>query len=318
VGAPTPFPDWSRYNAYGSFLREKFGCRVQKVSVDAGFTCPNRDGTVALGGCTYCNNEAFRPASARPPNPVKEQIADGIRYLRSRYRAQKFIVYFQPFSNTHAPLEKLAPLYEEALAHDDVVGLAVGTRPDCVDEVKIAWFESLARTHFVTLEYGLESIYDTTLERVNRGHDYQCWVDAMEFSRDRGIWLCAHLILGFPWETRPEILAMAGALDKVGIDSLKLHHFHVVGQTALGKEFQENPFQLPRYEEYRDLVVDFLELLPPYIRLERLFAQAPRDLLLGPIWDKTRAEIQSGIERELERRNTYQGRLYRARSSLMK
>jgi radical SAM protein (TIGR01212 family) len=310
AGAPIFFSDGSRYNAFGPFLREKFGCRVRKVIVDAGFTCPNRDGTLAFGGCTYCNNDSFRPESARRPRPIRQQIEEGIRQLQGRFDAHKFIAYFQPFSNTHAPLEKLIPLYEEALAHQDVVGLAVGTRPDCVDDRKITWFERLAQTHFVTLEYGLESIYDGTLERINRGHGYQCWLDAMELSRGRGIWLCTHLILGFPWESRPEILAMARALGDLGINSLKLHHFHVVERTVLGAEYQKAPFPLLQYEEYRDLVVDFLELLAPSIRLERLFAQAPRNLLLGPIWDKSKAEIQSGIERELERRNTYQGRLY--------
>jgi radical SAM protein (TIGR01212 family) len=312
TGASTPYPDGSRFNSYGSFLRDRFACRVHKVIVDAGFSCPNRDGTLSVGGCTYCNNDAFRPESAKGQIPISQQISNGIRYLRSRYRAEKFIVYFQPFSNTHAPLNRLIPLYEEALAQQDVVGLAVGTRPDCIDGGKIEWFEKLARTHFVAIEYGLESVYDKTLARVNRGHDFRCWVDAMNFTRGRGIWLGTHLILGFPWESRSQILSMAGALNNRGIDSLKLHHFHVVGGTALGREFEERPFELLCYQEYRDLVVDFLELLSPDIRLERLFAQVPKDLLLGPIWDMSKVEIQSGIEQELEKRRTYQGRLYLA------
>jgi hypothetical protein len=243
--------------------------------------------------------------------PIAEQVALGIEYLRGRYGARKFIVYFQPFTNTHAPLERLAPLYEAAIAHPDVVGLSVGTRPDCVDEAKIAWFENLARTHFVTLEYGLESIYDETLLRINRGHSYRCWLDAVERTRNRGIQLCTHLILGFPWESREQMLAMAEAISDLGIDFLKLHHLHVVRQTAMGREYQESPFPLLGYQEYIDLVVDFLERLNPAIKIERLFGLAPEEQLLGPQWGKSRAEIQYGIEQTLVARNTYQGRCYR-------
>jgi hypothetical protein len=305
-----PFTGGSRYNAYGPFLKERFGCRVYKVIVDAGFTCPNRDGTVAVGGCSYCNNDSFRPQSVQRLRPVGEQVAQGIDYLRRRYRAGKFIVYFQPFTNTHAPLERLVPLYDVALAHPDVVGLSVGTRPDCVDDAKLAWFEQLARTHFVTLEYGLESVVDETLLRINRGHDYRCWVEAVERTRDRGIWLCTHIILGFPWESRDQMLATAGEISDRRIDFLKLHHLHVVRHTSMGREFQKNPFPLLGYHEYLDLVVEFLERLSPAVRIERLFGLAPEDQLLGPHWGKTKAEIQHGIERRLEERNTYQGRCF--------
>jgi radical SAM protein (TIGR01212 family) len=309
--AAGPFLGGSRYNAYGPFLRNRFGCRVYKVIVDAGFTCPNRDGTVAMGGCTYCNNDSFRPESAERLRPIAEQVVLGIGYLRRRYKAQKFIVYFQPFTNTHAPIERLVPLYEAALEHPDVVGLSIGTRPDCVDEAKIAWFERLARTRFVTLEYGLESVYDETLARINRGHDYRCWLEAVERTRNRGIWLCTHLILGFPWESREQMLAMAGAISDLGIDFLKLHHLHVVRHTAMGRVYQDNPFPLLEYQEYLDLVVEFLEQLNPAIRIERLFGLAPEDQLLGPLWGKTKAEIQHDIEQTLVNRNTHQGRCYR-------
>ncbi len=309
---PGPFLGGSRYNGYGPFLRARFGCRVYKVIVDAGFTCPNRDGTVAVGGCTYCNNDSFRPESVRRLSSVREQVAQGIEYLRRRYRAEKFIVYFQPFTNTHAPLDRLAPLYGQALDHPDVVGLSIGTRPDCVDEAKIAWFENLAQSCFLTLEYGLESIYDETLVRINRGHDYQCWLGAVERTRGRGIWLCTHLILGFPWESHEQILAMAGAISGHGIDFLKLHHLHVVRHTAMGREYLARPFPLLGYQEYLDLLVSFLERLNPAIRIERLFGLAPEDQLLGPHWQKTKAEIQYDIERTLANRGTWQGRLYRS------
>ncbi len=312
---PGPFQRGSRYNGYGPFLRERFGCRVYKVIVDAGFTCPNRDGTVAIGGCTYCNNDSFRPESVRRLSPVREQVAQGIEYLRRRYRAEKFIVYFQPFTNTHAPLDRLVPLYEQALDHPDVVGLSIGTRPDCVDEAKISWFENVARACFLTLEYGLESIYDETLVRINRGHDYRCWLRAVEQTRGRGIWLCTHLILGFPWESNEQMLAMAEAISDLGIDFLKLHHLHVVRHTSMGKEYLTKPFPLLEYQEYLDLVVSFLERLNPAIRIERLFGLAPENQLLGPCWRKTKAETQYDIERTLADRDTWQGRLYRSGKS---
>jgi len=229
--------------------------------------------------------------------------------LRRRYRAEKFIVYFQPFTNTYAPLETLVPLYESSLHHPDVVGLAVGTRSDCIDEEKVAWFERLAHRYFVTLEYGLESIHDRTLVRINRGHDFRCWLNALQLTRGRGIAICTHLILGFPWETRDEMLAMAEAVSDVGLDFLKLHHLHIVRHTALGREYERQAFSLPGYQDYLDLVVDFIERLDPHIRIERLFGLAPEDQLLGPHWGKTKSEIQYGIEQALVKRNTYQGRM---------
>jgi uncharacterized protein len=310
--APGPFSGGSRYNSYGAFLKETFGCRVAKIVVDAGFSCPNRDGTAGVGGCTYCNNDAFRPATARSQDPVSLQVGNGIAFLRQRYRARKFIVYFQPFTNTFAPLTRLIPLYEGALAHPDVVGIAVGTRPDCVDEEKVAWFADLARTRFVTLELGLQSIHDQTLARINRGHDYDCWLRALRLVRGRGIHVGTHLILGFPWESREEMLAMAGAMSGIGLDFLKLHHLHVVRNTALGRQFLHEPFPLLGYEQYLDLVVAFLELLEPAIRLERLFGIAPEEHLVGPNWGRAKAGIQFDIEQTLAARNTWQGRLYQA------
>jgi radical SAM protein (TIGR01212 family) len=300
-----------RYNSYGRFLKDKFGCRVYKVSIDGGFSCPNRDGTVGVGGCTYCNNDSFRPKSAESLKPIPEQIQNGIEYLKKRYGAEKFIAYFQSFTNTHAPLETLVPLYEAAIDHPDVIGLSLGTRPDCVDENKIAWLEKLARSYFITLEYGLQSIYNTTLERINRGHNFQCWLDAISRTSDRGIWLCTHIILGFPWETREEMLHAADILSEKGLDFIKLHHFHVVGNTAMESAFLANPFPLLGLEEYADLVVDFLECLNPSIAVERLFGLAPEDQLIAPVWNKSKNEIQHYIEKRLISRNTWQGRISR-------
>jgi radical SAM protein (TIGR01212 family) len=305
-----PFPGGSRYNSFGYFLKEKFGCRVHKIVVDAGFTCPNRDGTVGFGGCTYCSNDAFRPGTARRTEPIPRQVEAGIAHLKRRYRAQKFIVYFQPYSNTYAPLGQLIPLYESAVGHPEVVGIAVGTRPDCVDAQKIAWFEGLARKLFVTLEYGLESIHDPTLERINRGHDFAGWLEAVRQTRGRGIHIGAHLILGFPWESREQVLATPGAISDAGLDFLKIHHLHVVRHTALAREFLDHPFPLPGYEEYLSLLTEFLELLNPAIRVERIAGLAPEGLLLGPQWGRTKAEIQRDVERALAARDTWQGKRY--------
>ncbi len=254
IVSPCPIPNQEsgirnlgiRYNAYGRFLKERFGRRVYKVSVDAGFSCPNRDGTVAVGGCIYCNNDSFRPRTANRLKSVSEQVREGIEFFRRRNNAEKFIIYFQPFTNTHAPLEELIPLYETALSHPDVVGISIGTRPDCIDEDKLAWLEKAASIHFVTLEYGLQSVYDTTLARIHRGHNFQCWLDAMQRTRDRGIRLCAHLILGFPWESREEMLRAAEVISDKGLDFLKLHHLHVVRGTELENEYRSKPFPLLR------------------------------------------------------------------------
>lgn len=306
------FPGGLRYHSFGSYLRERFGCRVHKVSVDAGFSCPNRDGTLGVSGCTYCNNDSFRPHRLNPDRPVAEQVAHGVEYLKTRYGAGKFIVYFQPFSNTHAPLEKLIPLYEAALGRRDVVGLSVGTRPDCIDEDKLAWFEETSRRRFVMIEYGLQSVHDATLRRINRGHDYRCWVEAITRSRDRGIWLGTHVILGFPWETRAEVLRMATALSGTGLNSIKIHHLHIVANTPMALQHVQNPYRLLEYGQYLELVADFLERLNPGICIERLFGHAPDRQLVGPRWGKSAAEIRRDIEQELARRNTRQGSLWSA------
>jgi uncharacterized protein len=306
-----PFTDGARYNAYGRFLRQKFGCRVYKISVDAGFTCPNRDGSVGIGGCTYCNNASFRPRSAERKMSVGDQISQGIEYLANRFGARRFIVYFQSYTNTYAALDQLIPLYESALALPEVVGLAIGTRPDCVDDEKLAWLEKRAKDSMITLEYGLESIHNSTLTLINRGHDVDCWFDAVRRSSGRGISLCAHLILGLPGETREDMLAAAPALSDTGLDSLKIHHLHVVRNTAMAGEYERDPFPLLGCEEYLELAVDFLERLNPAIKIQRLFGLAPAEQVIGPIWGKTKAELQHAIELKLQARQTYQGRLYR-------
>lgn len=304
-----------RYRSYNSWLRERFGERIHKVVVDAGFTCPNRDGTQATGGCTYCNNTSFRPPHAIQTTPIAGQVASGIAYLKKRVEARKFIVYFQPFTNTYDDVDRLHGLYTEALNHPDVVGLAVGTRPDCVDAPKLAMLDELAAERLVCLEFGVESIYDSTLARVNRAHDYQAFVDAMALSRGRRFHTGAHLILGFPWETRDQWLTMAEEVSRTGIDMVKIHHLHLVRGTALAREHLEHPFRLLSFPEYADLVCDFIERLRPDVIIERLFGEAPPDLLVAPRWGLSRDEVLAGLRRRMAERNVLQGAKWSERFS---
>jgi radical SAM protein (TIGR01212 family) len=288
--------------SYGRFLRDKFGCRVYKVSIDAGFNCPNRDGSLSTAGCAYCNGDSFRPKTSDRIKPIEQQVAEGTDYLRLRYGAEKFIAYFQPATNTYAPLEVLAPRYETALNQANIVGIAIGTRPDCIDEEKLAWLQRLAEKCFVTIEYGLQSASDKTLRRINRGHDVASWRNAVAMTRGRGIYIGTHLILGFPWESREEALSGAEAVSEAGIDFLKLHHLHIVRGSPLAEEYQRRPFHLPGLEEYAELAADFIKRLNPDIYMERLFATAPAGQLIAPAWGRSKAEITRYIEQVIRER----------------
>ncbi|TAL22954.1 MAG: TIGR01212 family radical SAM protein [Nitrospirae bacterium] len=301
-----------RHNSFGHYMKKTFGTTVYKVNVDAGFTCPNRDGTLGVTGCIYCNNDSFRPSSCKPALSVSEQIKNGIAYLSKRYRAEKFLAYFQPFSNTYAPAEKLETLYREALEEPAIIGLAIGTRPDCIDKEKLALLESLTEKHFILVEYGLQSIYEKTLRFIERGHDYKTFLDAVLMTRDKGIYTGAHLIAGFPTETREEMLSMADEISSVRPDFLKLHQLQVIKDTPLAEIYRENPFQIFGYDEYLDFAVDFIERLSPDIVLQRLFATAPDEILIAPRWDKSRHEITRDIEKRLAERDTFQGKKCRA------
>lgn len=307
-----------RYHAFGQYMKELYHTPVFKVNVDAGFTCPNRDGTVATGGCIYCNNDSFRPAACTSSVSLRDQIERGIPYLRSRYGAEKFIVYFQPYTNTYAPVEVLERLYREALDNTGVVGLAIGTRPDCVDEEKIALLESLAENSFILIEYGLQSVYDKTLEFINRGHDYACFKNAVAFTVGRGIRVGAHIILGFPTETREETLVMADELSRLPIEFLKIHQLQVVKGTALADLHAVDSFTTFGYHEYLEMVADFLERLSPNIVIQRLFAAAPDDILIAPVWNKTRSEFLRDLDALMERRGSYQGKNLRSLRELEK
>lgn len=296
-----------RYYSFNSYLKEVFGCKVYKVNVDAGFTCPNRDGTLGTGGCIYCNNDSFRPSSCKPTMSISEQIRNGIRYVSSRYEAKRFLVYFQPYTNTYGDTNQLESLYREALSEPFVVGLAIGTRPDCIDDEKLSLFEELSKDSFILVEYGLQSVYDKTLRFINRGHDYKTFLDAVYKTANRGIHVGAHIIVGFPTETKEEMLAMADILSELPVGFLKIHQLQVVKDTVLADIYQREPFYTFGYKDYLDFLVDFLERLSPKIVIQRLFATAPDEILIAPIWQKSRQSITLDIQRRLQERDAFQG-----------
>ena len=308
---PTQHTSKKRYNAFGPFMKDLYGLPVYKVNVDAGFTCPNRDGAVGTGGCIYCNNTSFRPPACTASLSLREQIDRGIPYLRSRYGAKKFLVYFQAYTNTYAPVETLERLYREALDTPGVVGLAIGTRPDCVDEEKIGLLETLARDHFIIVEYGLQSIHDRTLKFINRGHDYARFREAVSATAGRGIHIGAHIILGLPTESPDDMLAMAGELSRLPVAFLKIHQLQVIQETPLAGLYGRQPFPTFGYEEYLKLLADFLELLSPDIIIQRLFASAPEDILIAPVWNRTRSRFLLDLDAYMEKRDSWQGKMWR-------
>lgn len=307
-----------RYHSYNTYLKKIYGQRIQKVTVDAGFTCPNRDGTVASGGCIYCNNESFNPGYNDPTKSVRQQIDEGTEFLKRRYGVEKFIVYFQPYSNTYASLDKLKQLYEEALSFPGIVGLTIGTRPDCIDETKIEYLELLGKTHDITIEYGLESIYDESLKKINRGHDYKRYLDAIEMTKGRGIKICTHIILGFPWENKEQWLHEADILSEIDFNFLKIHQLHIVKNTIMESRHIQKPYRLFTLSEYVDTVVAFLERLNPEIIIQRLAGEAPKNMLVAPNWGKRNAEVIQFITNELKKKDTWQGKFYQKRFRLFK
>ncbi len=299
------------YYDLNTYLRRLFGCRVQKISVDAGLTCPNRDGTLGTGGCIYCNARGSGTgASARGRN-LTEQIAQSKHYLARRYKARKFLVYFQSFTNTYAPLPTLRRLYDEALADPDVVGLSIGTRPDCVDEAVLGLLQGYARNRLVWVEYGLQSVHDATLRRIRRGHDFAAFRRAVAATRGRDIRICAHVILGLPGENRRHMLETARTVGRMGIDGIKLHLLYVVRKTPLARLFEQGGYRCLRQDEYVQLVCDFLELLPPQMVIQRLTGDPHREELLAPAWSLRKQETLARIRAELVRRGSCQGAFFK-------
>ena len=297
-----------RYNDFNTYLRDLFGCRVQKITVDAGLTCPNRDGTLASGGCIYCNVRGSGTGAHAKGQSVLQQLINGKKSLARRYQAKKFIAYFQSFSNTYAPLPVLKRLYEEALSVEGIVGLSVGTRPDCVDEPVLDLLQNYAQHHLVWVEYGLQSAHDKTLALINRGHDVQCFIDAVEKTKNRGIKICAHVILGLPRETRKEMLYTAETIQKLGIDGVKLHLLYVVKGTRLESLYRRGEFKCLEQQKYVDLVCDFLERMPPGMIIQRLTGDPHPEELIAPAWSLKKAETLELIRKTLEKRDSWQGK----------
>ena len=308
------FPEGKRYNSFAGYYRKKFGERLQKLVIDAGFSCPNRDGTVGVGGCTYCDNAAFHPGYSTPGKSLFQQIDEGIGFHQGRYpRVRHYLAYFQAYSNTYGPLSKLRGLYEEALSHPSVVGLVIGTRPDCIDEEKLNYLASLAETNVIVVEYGIESCYDATLKRINRGHDFGCARRAIEMTAAKGIDVGAHFILGLPGETREMMLDQCGTISSMPLTSVKFHQLQIVKGTKMEAEYAAHPEEFLRLglDDYLDLVIDILERLRPDLHIERVAGEVPPRFVTETPWGLIRnVDILRLLDQRLEERDTCQGRLY--------
>jgi len=303
-----------RFNAFPDYFRRTFGERVQKVSIDAGFTCPNRDGSKGTGGCTYCNNKAFNPSYCLPEKAIRTQIEEGILFHKKRYRrVDSYIAYFQAYSNTYASIETLEKLYSEALGHKDIKGIIIGTRPDCVDGEKLDFLREVSKRVYLAIEYGIESCYNRTLRRINRGHTFEDAVKALEGTASRGLNTGAHFIFGLPGETRREMLAEAEIISGLPLNTVKFHQLQIIKGTAMEDEFKMKPsdFELFTWEEYLDFIISFLERLTPGIVVERFTGEAPPRYLTKEVWGKKRTDqIVSLIEKRLEELDTWQGKKY--------
>lgn len=336
------FSEGKRYNSFVGYYRRRYGERLQKLVLDAGFSCPNRDGTVGRGGCTYCDNAAFHPGYSTPGKPLLTQIDEGITFQKVRYpRARHYLAYFQAYSNTYGSLERLKALYEEVLSHPEVVGIVIGTRPDCVDEEKLDYLADLAAGRvlpgwqrflrkvpgptvqapvpdtltapIVVVEYGIESCHDSTLRHINRGHNFECARKAVEMTAERGIDTGAHFILGLPGETREMLLDQCGLISSLPLRSVKFHQLQIVKGTAMEKEYAVDPsaFYRPGLDEYLDFVIDILERLRPDLYIERVAGEVPPRFVNDTTWGLVRNfEILRLLDRRLEERGTWQGRLY--------
>ena len=307
-----------RYYPFSYFLKEKFPFKVHKISIHAGFTCPNRDGLAGTDGCTYCANESFSPNVGETIMPIKEQVEKGMRFLKRRYGAEKFIAYFQAFTNTYADVDTLKTRYEEALFGKDIIGLSIGTRPDCITDEVLNLINSYTEKYHVWIEYGLQSMHDRTLRLINRGHDYKAFKDAVLRTKDKeNIKICAHVILGLPGEDWDDMMKTAQAVSSLGIDGIKLHHLYIAKNTAMANEYFKGNVKTMKVEEYVSLVCDFLERISPDIVIQRLVGDTHGNFLISPIWDVSKGEVFSAITEELRRRNSYQGARYIPRATLL-
>lgn len=297
------------YNDYGAWIRRKFPFRVQKISIDAGFSCPNRDGRVSSGGCTFCDNRTFNPSYCQPGKSITQQLEEGKMFFARKYPDMKYLAYFQAYSNTYGSMDDIKRKYEEALAVDGVVGLVIGTRPDCVSDNLLDYVAQLSKQCFVTMEYGVESVNNDTLVRINRGHTFECSRDAIIRTKERGITTGAHIILGLPGEDAEENVRQASIVSALPIDILKIHQLQVIRGTRLAKEYAEHPFHLFSVDEYIDVVTRYLERLRADIVVERFVSQSPKEMLLAPKWGIKNHEFTDKLVNHIKALGTWQGRL---------
>ena len=307
-----PWGSDKRYNDFSGYFRGKFNGRVQKISIDAGFTCPNRDGSRGIDGCSYCNNLTFSPAYCNLEKSVTSQLQEGIAFFSKKYTSMKYLAYFQAYSNTYAPLKNLAKLYNEALEHPEVIGLVIATRPDCLTIEILDFLQELSKDYYIMVEFGIESHLNSSLEKMNRGHNFGESIWAVNETFRRNIHNCAHLILGLPGETDGDLLEQARVISKLPIENIKLHQLQIHKGTRLYQEFRDNPeeFRMFTVDGYLDLVVRYLELLNPKIVVERFVSEAPDELLIAPRWGLKNFEFTAKLEKLLDERNTWQGRLF--------
>jgi uncharacterized protein len=310
-----PWNHSRRYNTASNYFQQKFGERFQKLSIDAGFTCPNRDGNKSAGGCIYCNNDAFNPSYCNSEKTVTQQLFEGIEFHLKRYRrAKEYFAYFQTYSNTYTPLPVLKEKFNEALQIPEIVGLVISTRPDCLDDEKLEYLSELNKKHIIIVEYGVESCYNTTLQAINRQHTFEESVAAIKKTAAKNIITGAHLIFGLPGESKEQMLAEATLISELPLTSVKLHQLQIIKNTPLALQYSENPSAIKTFElpEYIEFIIDFLEQLNPAIVIERLTAEVPPRFLIAPDWGLLRTDqIMQKIEKRMEERNTWQGRLWK-------
>ncbi len=311
-----PWKTRRRFNSYTDYIKARFGERVQKLTIDAGFTCPNRDGTKGRGGCSYCNNDAFNPSYCKPEKPVIQQVEDGINFHKKRYRkAKQYFVYFQAYSNTYAPVDILRKIYSEALEHEDVIGIVIGTRPDCLDGEILDYLSELNESTWLTVEFGIESCYDRTLERINRGHSFRDTQNAINACFNRGIRTGGHMIIGLPGESREEILHEAEVLSELPVNQLKFHQLQVVKGSKMGEDYKKDPGKFSEYtiDDYLFLMMEFLERLNPAIVIERIAGETMPDFNLNPSWGLRYDQVLNKFEQLLRQNDSWQGKKYTAK-----
>lgn len=289
-----------KFKDYGTWLREQLGAKVQKIAINAGFTCPNRDGRVGWGGCTYCNNQTFNPDYCQTTKSVTEQLEEGKRFFARKYPDMKYLAYFQAYTNTYADVEHCIDLYEEALRVEDVVGIVIATRPDCVPDVLLDYLTELNRRTFLIIEYGIESANDETLKRINRGHTFADSVLAIKRTAERGIRVGGHMILGLPGEEHDELMRQARLIGQLPLTTLKLHQLQIIKGTKMEEEWQETPWSLPSVDEYIELVLDYISLLPPTLVLERFVSSSPASLLVAPRWGLKNYEFVNRLNKVIK------------------